>query len=90
VTREALEQAARAGRRVIVHIYAEEVIYEYPKPQQENRAIISEVPASILLGLIDRGGQGTWEGLAQVAIRQTGKGYAAIEGVYAVSIKSYP
>jgi hypothetical protein len=92
VTRLALEEATAADRKVIIHIHADQVITNYPDPRTPNVATISEIPADLLLRLMDfrTPGQDAWAGLVSVATGQSGKGYSAIIGVRSVEVKAYP
>jgi hypothetical protein len=88
-TRAALEQAEQQGRKVILHIYGN-VVPRYPGDTPPVYATISQLPANIVLAFIDREGKGTWGGLVELALRQTGRGYVDITDVRSVTVKSYP
>lgn len=89
-TREAIEQAARQGRRLIVHIHAAFVEYRYPDPRLPNTATIRELPAGFVLDYMNSTGQGVWDALSDLAVSKGGKGYVQIIGVQSVEVKSYP
>lgn len=88
-TRSVLEQEARDNRKVIIQIWGD-IAPNYPGDQPPRYATISQVPASIVLAYLGRQQLDTWIGLAELAMRQSGKGYSAIGDIEAVTIKSYP
>lgn len=89
-TLAAVEQAARQNRKLIVHIHADEVIYDYPDPRLPNVATLRDIPAGFVLEYMQSQNAGVWAALTQLAVLKRGQGYQAIIGVRSVEIKSYP